>query len=143
MKYKNITLLYLFLIGTIILSNPKVALVLSGGSAKGYAHIPVLEMIDSLNIDVDLIVGIDGANVGALYSADIHQSIIYEHAFNTNWKAIFLEKSEREDMSYFHKKNHSRYQIKFNLNGFNEKIPTGAIHGQRAYMELSKIFRAI
>ena len=140
MKYKNITLLYLFLIGTIILSNPKVALVLSGGSAKGYAHIPVLEMIDSLNIDVDLIVGTSiGANVGALYSAGYTSEQIYEHAFNTNWKAIFLEKSERKDMSYFHKKNHSRYQIKFNLNGFKPKIPTGAIHGQRAYMELSKI----
>ena len=54
-------------------------------------------------------------------------------------KQFFLEKSERKDMSYFHKKNHSRYQIKFNLNGFKPKIPTGAIHGQRAYMELSKI----
>ena len=42
-------------------------------------------------------------------------------------------------MSYFHKKNNSRYQIKFNLNGFKPKIPTGAIHGQRAYMELSEI----
>ena len=63
---------------------------MSGGSAKGYAHIPVLEMIDSLNIDVDLIVGTSiGANVGALYSAGYTSEQIYEHAFNTNWKAIF------------------------------------------------------
>ena len=75
MKYKNITLLYLFLIGTIILSNPKVALVLSGGSAKGYAHIPVLEMIDSLNIDVDLIVGTSIEQTLEHYILpDIHQS---------------------------------------------------------------------
>ena len=139
MRYKNI-LLHLFFIGTIISSNPKVALVLSGGAAKGYAHIPVLEMIDSLNIDVDLIVGTSiGANVGALYSVGYTSNQIYEHAFKTNWKAIFLEKSERKNMSYFHKKNNSRYQIKFNLNGFKPKIPTGAIHGQRAYMELSEI----
>ena len=49
---------------------PKVALVLSGGAAKGYAHIPILEMIDSLNINIDMIVGTSiGANVGALYAA--------------------------------------------------------------------------
>ena len=46
---------------------PTVALVLSGGAAKGYAHIPVLEMIDSLDINIDMIVGTSiGANVGAL-----------------------------------------------------------------------------
>ena len=140
MNYKKTLLLYLFIISTVIPSNPKVALVLSGVAVKGYAHIPVLEMIDSLNINVDLIIGTSiGANVGALYSAGYSASEIYDYAFRTNWKAIFLEKSERKNMSYFHKKNHSRYQIKFNLNGFKPKIPTGAIHGQRAYMELSEI----
>ena len=140
MNYKKTLLLYLFIISTVIPSNPKVALILSGGAAKGYAHIPILEMIDSLNINVDLIIGTSiGANVGALYSAGYSASEIYDYAFNANWKAIFLEKSERKNMSYFHKKNHSRYQIKFNLSGFKPKIPTGAIYGQRAYMELSEI----
>ena len=38
-------------------NNPKVALVLSGGGAKGIAQIPALELIDSLNIPIDFIVG--------------------------------------------------------------------------------------
>ena len=138
MNYKII--IFLFSIGTIIPNNPKVALVLSGGAAKGYAHIPILEMIDSLNINVDLIVGTSiGANVGSLYSVGYSAEEIYNYAFSTNWKAIFLEQSNRKDMSYFHKKNNSRYQIKFNLKGFKPIIPTGVIYGQRAYMELSKI----
>ena len=36
---------------------PKVALVLSGGGAKGVAHIPLLQTLDSLGIIPDLIVG--------------------------------------------------------------------------------------
>ena len=140
LDWKKIIVICLFSISAVIPNKPKVVLVLSGGGAKGYAHIPVLEMIDSLDINIDLIIGTSiGANVGALYSAGYSANEIYDYAFNTNWKEIFLEKSKRKDMSYFHKKNHSRYQIKFNLNGFKPKIPTGAIHGQRAYMELSKI----
>ncbi len=140
MNYKKLLIFFLFITSSIVANNPKLALVLSGGSAKGYAHIPVLVMIDSLDINVDLIIGTSiGANVGALYAVGYSSDEIYDHAFKTNWKAIFLEKSERKNMSYFHKKNHSRYQIKFNLKGFKPKIPTGAIHGQRAYMELSEI----
>ena len=57
------------------------------------AHIPVLEMIDSLNIDVDLIVGTSiGANVGALYSVGYTSDQIYEHAFKKQiGKQFFLK----------------------------------------------------
>tara|TARA_B100000427_G_scaffold208925_2_gene174085 strand:+ start:38 stop:2221 length:2184 start_codon:yes stop_codon:yes gene_type:complete len=124
-------------------SNPKVALVLSGGAAKGYAHIPVLEMIDSLDINIDMIVGTSiGANVGSLYSVGYSAKDIYKKAFETNWIAIFLDEANRYDMSYIHKKEASKYQIDFDLKGYygiTPSLPSGVIHGQRAYMELSKI----
>ena len=124
-------------------SNPKVALVLSGGAAKGYAHIPVLEMIDSLDINIDMIVGTSiGANVGSLYSVGYSAEDIYQKAFETDWIAIFLDEANRNDMSYIHKKETSKYQIDFDLKGYygiTPSLPNGVIHGQRAYMELSKI----
>ncbi len=124
-------------------SSPKVALVLSGGAAKGYAHIPVLEMIDSLNINIDMIVGTSiGANVGSLYSVGYSGEEIYNQAFETDWVAIFLDQTKRNDMSYIHKKEASKYQIDFDLKGYygiTPSLPSGAIKGQRAYMELSKI----
>ena len=84
-------------------SNPKVALVLSGGAAKGYAHIPVLEMIDSLDINIDMIVGTSiGANVGSLYSVGYSAEDIYQKAFETDWITIFLDEANRNDMSYIH-----------------------------------------
>ena len=131
-------LLFSFLIPTD--REPTVALVLSGGAAKGYAHIPVLEMIDSLDINIDMIVGTSiGANVGALYATGYNSQEIQNYASQTDWISIFLEETDRYDMSYFHKKDESKYQIDFDLNGFTPSLPSSAIHGQRAYLELSKL----
>ena len=69
----------------IILTNqdePKVALILSGGAARGYAHIPVIEMLDSLDIQIDMIVGTSiGSIVGALYATGYTGEDIYNFAF--------------------------------------------------------------
>ena len=47
----------------------KTALVLSGGGAKGFAHVGVLEIIDSLGLRPDLVVGTSiGAIIGGLYA---------------------------------------------------------------------------
>ena len=119
--------IYHFILITLISSNfiltnqdnPKVALVLSGGAARGYAHIPVIDMIDSLDILIDIIVGTSiGSIVGALYASGYTGKDIYDFAFDTDWVSIFLDKSDRKNMSYFHKRAASRYQIDFNLKGF-------------------------
>ena len=127
----------------IILTNqdePKVALILSGGAARGYAHIPVIEMLDSLDIQIDMIVGTSiGSIVGALYASGYTGEDIYNFAFDTDWVSIFLDKSDRKNMSYFHKKDASRYQIDFNLKGLTPELPSGVIYGQRAYMQLSNM----
>ena len=55
----------------------KVGLVLSGGGAKGFAHIGVLKVIDSLGIKVDYIAGTSmGAIIGSLYASG---SVSYTH----------------------------------------------------------------
>ena len=67
-KKKVILTLFLF---TYLYSEdyPKIGLVLSGGGSKGFAHIPTLKALDSLNIPIDYIAGTSmGAIVGAMYS---------------------------------------------------------------------------
>ena len=106
-KLKFYSLILLF--SVFVAEDKKVALVLSGGAAKGYAHIPVLEVIDSLDINIDMIVGTSiGANVGALYSVGYDSKDILNFALRTDWSSIFLEKTNRNDMSYLHKKDESK-----------------------------------
>ena len=49
---------------------PSVALVLAGGGAKGFAHLPVMELIEEVGIPIDMIVGTSiGSVIGGLYAA--------------------------------------------------------------------------
>ena len=97
-------------------------------------------MLDSLNINIDMIVGTSiGANVGSLYSVGYNAKEILSIAERTDWGAIFLEETNRHEMSYLHKKDESKYQIDFNLKGLTPSLPSGIVYGQKAYIELSKI----
>src|SRR5690554_1324874 len=66
---------------------PKVALVLSGGGAKGVAHIPTLQTLDSLGIVPDLIVGNSmGSIMGGLYAMGYSGDSIVNLVKQTNWE---------------------------------------------------------
>src|SRR5882724_12923386 len=69
--------------------NPPIALVLSGGGAKGLAHIGVLDILDSAHIPIDLIVGTSmGAAIGGLYSAGYTPKELEKFALSTNWSDV-------------------------------------------------------
>lgn len=72
---------------------PKIALVLGGGAARGFAHIGVIRTLEQEKIPVDLIVGISvGSLVGAIY-ADKADS------FELEWEGFKLEKNDMFDFS--------------------------------------------
>lgn len=71
---------------------PKVALVLSGGGAKGIAHIPMLQTLDSLGIVPDLIVGNSmGSIVGGLYAMGYSGDSIATIAKSVEWDKMIGE----------------------------------------------------
>ena len=84
---KYVTIIYLFLISVIFSQNtPKIALVLSGGSAKGIAQIPTLEIIDSLNIPIDMIIGTSmGSLTGVAYAMGHSAVEMKKMAFDTDY----------------------------------------------------------
>lgn len=78
-------------------TKPKIALVLSGGSLKSYAHIGVLHKLDQAHIPVDYIIGYEwGALMAALYSqkGQVH---------DTEWKAFKLREKDLPSTSFFSK----------------------------------------
>lgn len=123
------------------LNRPKVALVLSGGGAKGFAHIGALKILDSLNIPIDFIVGTSiGAIAGAMYSIGYSGNEIEKIAFDTDWEAMFTDQVPRRDLPYFEKKDFGKYQLEFRLNKLKPIQPDGFIQGQSSLLELNKIF---
>jgi NTE family protein len=72
---------------------PRVALVLGGGGAKGFAHIAVLELIEELGIPVDMIAGVSsGAIVGGLYCAGYSPAMIKEALTDLDWPSLFQDR---------------------------------------------------
>lgn len=73
-------------------TRPKVAVVLEGGSAWGFAHIGVLKVIEELGIPVDIVVGTSmGSIVGGLYAAGYNATEIENIAESTDWSSLFIE----------------------------------------------------
>ncbi|HAL18991.1 MAG TPA: hypothetical protein DCO86_05185, partial [Spirochaetaceae bacterium] len=68
----------------------KIALVLSGGGAKGIAHIPVFEMLEKYNIVPDYIIGTSmGSLMGGLYASGLNASELAELVINENFVSLF------------------------------------------------------
>ncbi len=79
---------------------PKIGLVLSGGGARGLAHIGVLRVLEELNVPVDLIVGTSmGAVVGGAYAAGRSTAELELLVREANWGAILADRPARDHLS--------------------------------------------
>ena len=91
---------------------PTVALVLSGGGAKGAAHVGVLRYIEELGIPVDMVVGTSmGGLVGGLYSLGYKVSEIDSLVRNMDWGWVLSDELSREYISYTDMKYKEKYMI--------------------------------
>ncbi len=106
---------------------PTVALVLSGGGAKGFAEIGTLEAIDELGIPIDYIVGTSmGGAMGAFYAIGYSGKEIAEQVAKQDWSNIFTKKEEL-----------TRYAFSFPIKG-GIRLPKGIVRGQEVMNILSK-----
>ena len=91
---------------------PTVALVLSGGGAKGAAHIGVIERIEELGIPVDMVLGTSmGGLVGGLYALGYTSAEMDTIVRNIDWGWAFSDKLSREYVSYTDMKYKEKYLI--------------------------------
>ncbi|NOY60634.1 MAG: hypothetical protein GXO75_17140, partial [Calditrichaeota bacterium] len=119
---------------------PKIGLVLSGGGAKGFAHIGALKMLDSLQIPVDYIVGTSmGGIAGALYAIGYSGRDLENLIERSDWKEIFSDKPPRTELPYFVRKETGKYQLEFGLEGLKPVAPSGLIYGQKVSLLFSSL----
>lgn len=99
---------------------PKVALVLSGGGAKGIAHIRTLQVLDSLHIVPDLIVGNSmGSIVGGLYAMGYSGDSIANLTKNANWEKLLGGKVSLDNVGAEEKSEFNRYLIELDFKDGN------------------------
>ncbi|MEJ2544772.1 MAG: patatin-like phospholipase family protein, partial [Calditrichaceae bacterium] len=121
-------------------NRPKVGLVLSGGGARGFAHIGVLKMLDSLNFPIDYIAGTSiGGLLGALYACGYSGEEIEKIVNNADWDALLSDTPDRKSIPYLQKYDDNKYQIQLSLKGFTPVVPSGLIQGQKVCLLISEL----
>ena len=132
MKYK---LLYIiFAIPMFVFAQqkqPKVGLVLSGGGAKGFAHVAVLKEIDKAGIQLDYIGGTSmGAIVGGLYAAGFTANQIEEIVKKTDFQNLLIDKIPRSTSPFFEKEYLEKTKITLPVTKGKVGLPKAVSRGQ-------------
>ena len=111
----------------------KIGVVLSGGGAKGAAHVGVLKILEEHNIPVDYIAGTSiGAYVAGMYSLGYSASAVEAIMMGVDWDSGYSDTIPRNILSYRDKQLRDRYNIPLNI-GYNEgqvRAPSGLLRGQ-------------
>ena len=121
-------------------TRPKVGLVLSGGGAKGLAHIGVLKVIDSLGIQVDYIGGTSmGAVVGGLYASGYTANQLDSIFSKIDVDALLQDYTPRESKSFYEKRNDEIYALTLPFNNFKLGLPSGLSKGLYNFNLMSRL----
>ncbi len=122
------------------LAHKKIGLALSGGGARGLAHIGVLQVLEENHIPVDAIAGTSiGAIVGGLYASGFSAKEIWKIARRIHWQTILVDKPKRTSLFLSTKQLSDRYFVSLYFDGFRPVIPTAVSPGQRLYDELAAV----
>ena len=125
---------------TINKKRPKIGLVLSGGGAKGFAHIGVLKVLEEAGVKIDYIGGTSmGAVVGGLYASGYSATQIDSIFYNTDFDELLQDYIPRSSKSFYEKRNDEMYAISLPFNKFKIGIPIALSKGMYNYNLLSKL----
>lgn len=124
---------------------PKIGLALSGGGARGAAHVGVIKVLEELRIPIDYIAGTSmGALVGAAYASGTSIDELERRLEAANWDDLLTDTSPREDRSFLRKEEDQTRLLKLEL-GVKDgsvRLPAGAISGQKLDTLFSLITRS-
>jgi NTE family protein len=123
-------------------SHPRICLVLSGGGARGMAHIGVLKVIEDLKIPIDCIAGTSmGAVVGGLYASGMTAAQIESTMRTVDWQEAFRDAPPRRDLAFRRKQDDRNFLVRLPLGLKHRQIllPKGFIQGQRLQETLRQL----
>jgi len=126
-------------IKTDVRKTPKIGLVLSGGGAKGIAHVGVLKVLEELGIKPDFIAGTSmGSIVGGLYAIGYSADSLATMMSTQNWAEILTNYVPLSEINIEEKDEYNRFLADFKLKKDGIGLPSGIIEGQKLSLLLSK-----
>ncbi|MBO4674004.1 MAG: patatin-like phospholipase family protein [Bacteroidaceae bacterium] len=117
---------------SIAVNRKKVAVVLSGGGAKGMAHIGVLKVLERAGIPVDIITGTSmGSIIGGLYSIGYNAQALDSMVRKQDWSYVITDKEDLRNQSLSDRQKQNTYGISRGLTiGKRDKSAGGLIKGK-------------
>lgn len=121
---------------------PKIALVLSGGGARGFAHIGVLRALQELRIPVDFVVGTSmGSVVGGAFAAGSSVEQLEQLVRRTDWNAVVADRPPRDQLVFRRREEDlllpSRIELGASMEGVT--LPPAAAGNESLELALSQV----
>ncbi|MEL7559542.1 patatin-like phospholipase family protein [Stutzerimonas chloritidismutans] len=124
-------------------TQPRTGLVLSGGAARGLAHIGVLKALEEQGVQVDAIAGTSmGAVIGGLYAAGYSVDELEKLALELDWQQVLSDDPPREDIPFRRKQDDRDFLVKRKLSFRDDGslgLPLGVIQGQNLSLLLERL----
>ncbi|HAY3552045.1 patatin-like phospholipase family protein [Elizabethkingia meningoseptica] len=114
-----------------VTKDTKFGLALSGGGAKGFAHLGILKMIDSLGIKIDYITGTSmGGILGGLYAMGYKADELKQTVYKVHWNRILSNKIPYNKVNISEKDEYDKYILEFPVVKGIPTLPSSYIEGQ-------------
>ncbi|MBD9398583.1 patatin-like phospholipase family protein [Pseudomonas sp. PDM11] len=124
-------------------AQPRVGLVLSGGAARGLAHIGVIKALEEQGVRIDAIAGTSmGAVIGGLYASGYSVDELEQVALTMDWREVLSDDPPRTDVPFRRKQDDRDFLIKQRLSFRDDGslgLPLGVIQGQNLALLLERL----
>jgi len=118
----------------------KVGLVLSGGGAKGFAHVGVLKVLEEAGVRVDYIAGTSmGAIIGGLYASGYNANELDSILKINDFSILLQDKLPRDASSFYQKENTGKYAVSLPVNNWKIGLPSAVSKGQNVFNLFSQL----
>lgn len=122
----------------------KVGLVLSGGGAKGFAHIGALKVIEKAGVRIDYVGGTSmGAIVGALYASGYSPEEMDSIFKAVDFDVLIQDVLPRTSKTFYEKEDAERYAVTLPFNRFKVGLPSSISKGQNIYNLLARLLSPV
>ncbi|MGN2623714.1 patatin-like phospholipase family protein [Stutzerimonas balearica] len=122
---------------------PRTGLVLSGGAARGLAHIGVLKALEEQGVRIDAIAGTSmGAVIGGLYASGYTVAELEQLARTLDWRQVLSDDPPRPDVPFRRKQDDRDFLVKRKLSFRDDGslgLPLGVIQGQNLALLLERL----